>query len=368
MTGELLDQLLDPRGAIRAIVARDGTITRVTPAAHGLLGGELGAAVESLFDAASRDKLADALACAPVCCELQASPAGRDPIPVQVSVVRLDEHEHLLVITGTGPSYSEPMARQLLSANDRLANLARELARQSAELEAARTRFEGLADLREHFISMLAHDVRGALQAIAFGTDIIERSPARISAANARIRRTTERISALVESVLEAARSEAGRMVIAPRPTSLRDLARDVIELYTPTADRAQVQIALVDDGGDASVPGDPVRLGQVFGNLLENAIRHSPAGTTVSFVLTTTPDTVRGAIRDQGPGIPPDLRGQLFERYVQGRGTTGSLGLGLYVARQIVELHRGHISVEEVEPHGAAFVVELPRVHVRTS
>jgi hypothetical protein len=84
---------------------------------------------------------------------------------VRLAAVPLAPDTRLVLVAQIGVVYSEPMAQQLLRANNRLANLTRELARQSAELDAARTRFESLADLREHFVSMLAHDLRGATPA-----------------------------------------------------------------------------------------------------------------------------------------------------------------------------------------------------------
>ena len=106
----------------------------------------------------------------------------------------------------------------------------------------------------------------------------------------------------------------------------------------------------------------DPVRLGQVIGNLLENALRYSRAGDVVTVELTDAPEHVRIVVRDQGPGIAADLRQRVFDRFVRGAGRPGSLGLGLYVARQLVELHGGHIHVDEAVPRGAEFVIELPR------
>ena len=364
---QLLDLLLDRRIAIPAIVVRDGRIASWNAAAHELLGGDVGRPVEALFDAGSRRKLAEAMAAAPASCEVQVRPRGNEAVPARVAAVPLGPTDHLLLVAGIAPEYSELMARQLLVANDHLATLTRDLARQSVELEAARTRFESLAELREHFVSMLAHDVRGALQGIVLNAEVIGHAEASgatetLHKALQRIRGNATRVVELVEKVLETARTETGRITLDARPLSLRAVARETIEIYAPIADAESIRLELVDHAGDALVPGDRVRLGQVLGNLVENALRHSPARGIVTLELSATPEVVRLAVRDQGPGIPPELRERIFERFVRGRGTGGSLGLGLYVARQLVELHHGRILVEDVAPHGASLVIEIPR------
>ena len=159
----------------------------------------------------------------------------------------------------------------------------------------------------------------------------------------------------LVEKVLEAARTETGRITLDTQPVSLGAVARDALEIYAPIAERAGISLALVDRLGDAVVAADRIRFGQVVGNLLENAIRHSPSGGTVTVELSATTQAVHLAVRDQGSGIPVELRERLFERFVQGTGPSGSLGLGLYVAHELVKLHAGRILIEDVVPHGAA-------------
>lgn len=364
---DLVELLLDRRVAVPVIVVRDGTIASSNQAARELLDGHVGQAIEALFAADSRGKVTAALAAAPASCEVQARRSGTDPEPVCLAVIPLGPDTRLIVVARIGVQYSEPMAQQLLAVNTHLANLTRELSRQSAEITAARTRFESLADLREQFVSVLAHDVRGALQGIVLSAEVLERADASTATAPARqalacIQRSASRVVELVDKVLEAARTETGRITLDLRHVSLGAVARDALEIYAPIADRAGVGLALVDRLGDAVVAADRVRLGQVVGNLLENAIRHSPARGTVTVELSATAQTVHLAVRDQGPGIPAELRERLFERFVQGAGSSGSLGLGLYVAHELVKLHAGRILIEDVAPRGVALIVELPR------
>ncbi len=364
---DVVGLLLDPRVAIPVLVVRDGIVASSNEAARALLGGDVDQPIEALFTAGSRSKLTGALAAAPASCEVQVCRGGRDPQVVRLAAVPLGPDTRLVLAVQTGVEYSESMAQQLLEANNHLANLTRELSRQSAEIQAARTRFESLADLREHFVSMLAHDVRGALQGIALSLEVLERADASRSTelwnqTRGRIHRSATRVMELVEKVLEAARTEAGRVILDAQPVSIRAIARDAIEIYTPIADRAGIGLELVDQLDDALISADRVRFGQVVGNLIENAIRHSPSAGTVTVELSATAQVVRLAVRDQGPGIPVELRERLFDRFVQGTGTAGSLGLGLYVAHELVKLHGGRIVIEDVVPHGAALIVELPR------
>lgn len=361
----LLDLLLDDTPGILAFVVRDGHVVRRSEAAGVLLRAEDGQRVDRLFDPASQRKLAAVMTASPTSCELQAR-INDDLVAVHVALIPLAPGEHLMLLARLGAEYAEAMARQLLEANNHLANLTRDLARQSAELDAARRRFESLADLREHFISMLAHDVRGALQSVLLCSEAIENAqsdaPAPVRRCLQRIRRSAVRISELVGKVLDAARTESGRMVLDVQPVAMRDVVNDAVEIYGPIAERAGLELELIDRAQTDEVTGDRVRLGQVTANLIENAIRHSPRTSTITVELTSDERVIRVAVRDQGLGIPPALRDRIFERFVQGPQASGSLGLGLYVAHQVVEQHHGRIFVEDVVPHGAALVVELPR------
>lgn len=364
----LVERLLDPRVSIPVIVARDGIVTSWNDAARELFDGDVGRPVEELFAPGSRSKLEDTLAAAPGSCEVQSWGGQSDPETLQVVAIELAPDMRLLFVNRVGVRYSEAMEHVLLQANRHLANLTREVSRQSAELEAARNRFEALAEQRERFIAMLAHDVRGALNNILLSVEVIlgagENVPfALMSKALGSISRSSTRVAQLVDTVLESARTETGRIVLDAALVSIREVAQGAIETYDLTATRAGVRLELVDQLGDAVVSGDRVRLGQIAGNLIENAIRYSPHGGRVTVELSGTPQTVRLTVRDEGPGIPAEQREQIFERFVQGPGTSGSLGLGLCVAHELVGLHGGRIFVEDVVPSGTALVVELPRV-----
>lgn len=362
----VVDGLFAPAAALPVFAIREGRIVRCSPAARDLFHAEAGQPFEALFDERSLSKLAAAVRSAPSSCEVQVY-TGDTLTAVRLSIAPGSGDEHLVFVTQVGAGYTEELARRILAANDHLANLTRDLARQSADLDAARRRFESLAELREQFISMLAHDVRGGLSSVLLSAEAVARASARDPSsinhrALERIERSSRRVLDLVEKVLEIARTDSGKIELDVRPVSLRTLVHDTIELYEPIAERSGQRLELVDRGGDDVVPGDRVRLGQVIGNVVENAMRHSPRGGTVTVELAERAGVSRVVIRDEGEGIPPELRERIFDRFVQGAQTRGSLGLGLYIARQVVEQHHGRIFVDDEPRRGAAFVIELPR------
>ena len=109
---------------------------------------------------------------------------------------------------------------------------------------------------------------------------------------------------------------------------------------------------------------GDPVKLSWVLSNLIANALRYTPSGGEIALRAEQTRAAVQLTVSDTGPGIPPEIRDHLFERFAQWNvngGKSGSAGLGLAIAREIVEAHGGRIFVQSELGHGTAFVVSLP-------
>jgi signal transduction histidine kinase len=108
----------------------------------------------------------------------------------------------------------------------------------------------------------------------------------------------------------------------------------------------------------------DPLRIEQVVTNLLSNAIKYSPDGGAIDVTLTSAADSTRLEVRDHGIGIPPERRARLFDRFYQahGEGHFGGLGLGLFISRQIVELHGGSLEADFPADGGTSFRVSLPQ------
>jgi PAS domain S-box-containing protein len=221
--------------------------------------------------------------------------------------------------------------------------------------------------LRDEFLTIASHELKTPLTPLALRLSALERRVThgqKVPLQALRdMRRSLEKLSALINDLLDTSRIESGRLQLHPHVTSLTDRVRVVVE----SLDRPTHRIALDLPTQRPLVYGDPLRLDQVIANLLENAFRFSPRGSTVRVSVTRRDGTVLLSVHDEGIGIPAEQQGQLFERFFRARNARpssyGGLGLGLYISRDIVERHGGRIWVESEEGHGATFHVLLPLV-----
>jgi heavy metal sensor kinase len=174
-----------------------------------------------------------------------------------------------------------------------------------------------------------------------------------------------DRMTRLVDALLLLARSDGGALVLAPSSLDLADLARDVVASLAVLAEDKHLQVEVM-ASEPARVAGDATLLRQVLVNLVHNAIRHSPEGGSITIGFATGDGVVQCDVRDSGPGIPPEHRARLFERFyrVDDARTrrSGGAGLGLALARSVVELHGGSIGLVDDPRPGAWFRMQLPR------
>jgi signal transduction histidine kinase len=177
---------------------------------------------------------------------------------------------------------------------------------------------------------------------------------------------SSQRMLAMVNNLLDLARMESGKITLDLQPLALPDLLAECLHALQPVAQIAGVTSRLEAPGGLPEVVADSARLYQVFINLIGNAIKFTGEGGSVTVTCAVLPpDRVRVSIRDTGPGIAPEIMPRLFTRFTQisapaKRQRRGS-GLGLYITRQLVDLHNGAIEVESVPGCGATFGVILP-------
>jgi len=240
------------------------------------------------------------------------------------------------------------------------------VARVRAQLQIFRLRRE-LRALRRDQTAMLVHDLRHPLANLAMLAEVMEgdemNREERLSAA-ATILRMVDDLSRLVDTILTASRLESGVFSVAPTVVPLRDVLDPSIAVFRPLAQRRRVRLEVIAPEG-ASLVADRQRLRQVLDNLLSNAVKFTPRGGTVRLEVEPLPEGVRFQVSDSGPGVAPEERGVIFDRYRQGaRGRTkGGAGLGLAIARGVVEAHGGTIWCEDGPLGGASFVFVLPRV-----
>lgn len=355
--------LLPEASRAPVLLVEGGNVVAASSAANELFGRDaVGSPLGSLLDPGSRAKLSAAQAAGTL--ELQVLREDRPPIAVRFQIERFGPRI-VLVACAAGPAYSELAEHRLLEANARLANLTRELSQQHAELAAAKAELERLGTLRDAAMAALSHDIRSPLTAIGFLAASLEQRTAPLSQEDGartarRIRRNADRILRLADQILDTARLDAGAVVVDGEPVSLVALAREVADSVEPIAAASGVRIELTFTAAEGWVAGDGGRLSQVLANLVGNAIRYSPPRGTVRITVEPHGDRVRCAVRDEGPGVPEELRAHVFQRFRQGGSNAGSAGLGLYIARRIVELHAGRIWLEEPGPRGAGFAFEI--------
>jgi two-component system, sensor histidine kinase and response regulator len=238
--------------------------------------------------------------------------------------------------------------------------------RARAELDEAKHQLEEAHRQREEFIAMVAHELGGPLTVLLGYTDALGDPDTSLEAqdrARGVIASEIRRMARLVEDLADAANLAAGRFRIQPIPCDLADLLREQVELARATTDRHTIHL----DARSARARSvcDRGRLAQVVSNLLANAIKYTPAGQ-IRVRLRVEGQQVWISVSDDGPGIPPDRLETVFQPYVRlssvpATGERKGTGLGLHIAKGIVEAHGGRMSITSTPGHGATFHVCLP-------
>jgi PAS domain S-box-containing protein len=248
--------------------------------------------------------------------------------------------------------------------------LAHELAdRVSLCLEKARLyrRARRAVTTRDDVLAVVAHDLRSPVGIVRLQADVLRGASAsdrRAQDAARVIERAAERMSRIIQDLLDAASLDAGRLSIERAVLDGASVAREAVEAHAPFARAAALQIDVVGSAPDALVLGDRARILQVLDNLVANAIKFTPAGGQITLGVTSAHDHVVFSVIDSGVGVAREDLAHLFERFWQGtRAKKRGVGLGLAIAKGIVEGHGGRIWAESVEGRGSAFCFALPRV-----
>jgi hypothetical protein len=235
------------------------------------------------------------------------------------------------------------------------------------QLDADRIRAEEALRIRDEFLSIASHELKTPLTALQIELFAMRelsgpnKTDERLSRKLARASRNADRLSRLIEMLLDVSRIASGRLALKPQPFDLREAVNQVAETMRGTAEQAKCEFFCHTTGPIVGA-WDRLRVEQVVMNLLSNAFKYG-AGTPVS--LTAFPQNGEAVIevRDHGPGIPPEDLGRIFERFERGstRQDQGGLGLGLYVSREIARAHGGSIAGQNLPDGGAAFTLRLP-------
>lgn len=222
-------------------------------------------------------------------------------------------------------------------------------------------------ELRRNLVADVAHELRtpisniqGYLEAMRDG--VLDADDANIESVLGQVSSLTH----LVGDLATVAQAEAGALRLEPQFGSIDDVVRDAVEAVRPRAAAKSIALSIAESEPAPAVHRDGGRIGQVLGILLDNATTHTPVGGAIEVSVATTEDAVRVSVTDTGDGIAPDDLAHVFDRLYRADPSrsraTGGAGLGLTIAKQLVEAHGGTISAHSTLGEGSRFEFELPR------
>lgn len=239
------------------------------------------------------------------------------------------------------------------------------------EVARLATAFNDMAERRRHveqlrhaMVGDIAHEmrtpvtnIRGWLEAAADGVVPLDRELMSSLLEEALL------LQHVIDDLQDLSAADAGELRLHPQLIEIAELLPTVADAFTAAADRAGVTLHTTAE--PTLITADPIRLRQAVGNLITNAIRHTPSGGRINIICRTAMTTLRIDVSDTGPGIPPDQQSLVFERFWRADKSrsrqTGGSGLGLSIVRKLAEAHGGTVSVTSPPGHGATFTIELP-------
>jgi len=291
-------------------------------------------------------------------------PAAKDPLERACSGESLDSPDLLLQRPGHEPLWVKAMGRPLINAAGDLCG--------GVVVYHDVTKRRAVEDMKDEFISTVSHELRtpmtsinGSLELLLGGVagELPEQCRSLLEIAS----RNSKRLVRLISDLLDSEKIAAGKMEVTLRDQELRPILQRCVEDNQGFASKHEVELRLEIDAGVpyANVSSD--RLEQVLTNLVSNACKFSPAGGEVVVRAAVESGRVRVSVKDQGPGIPPEFRGRVFEAFAQAGSSTvrpqGGTGLGLSISKALVEAMGGGMGFETETGVGTTFFFDLPLV-----
>jgi signal transduction histidine kinase len=266
-------------------------------------------------------------------------------------------------------AHGELKTRTDVQGQDEIAELAETFNQMAERLHAADVQRRQLDHMRRDLIAWVSHDLQTPLASIRAMIEALADEMIEDPETQRRYLRTTQReiadLSVLIDDLFQMAQLDAGGLPLECELNALSDLISDTLETFSEMAARHNIKL----DGSMAN-DVDPVwmdspRIGRVLNNLIGNAMRHVHDGGSVTVSAQRIPNGVQVEVIDNGPGIDPEDLPNIFERFYRGEKSrnraTGGAGLGLAIARGIVEAHQGHIDVESLPNRFTRFYFTLP-------
>ena len=235
------------------------------------------------------------------------------------------------------------------------------------------TREKEIDQMKSDFISLVSHELRTPLTSIiGFVSFILDGKAGAINDRQrnslTRVQRQSKRLAALINDLLDISRIESGRIQMEQAPISILDIVTQRIEEIRPQADEKSIQLDMTAPESVPQIFGDEARMGQVFTNLIGNAIKFTPNNGEVSVKVEADGNLLHVEVIDTGPGIPPEERQKIFDKFYQlsdiSTRQQGGSGLGLSISKSIVEAHGGKLWIDDGnQGKGSNFQFVLPLV-----
>ncbi|MDP9348973.1 MAG: sensor histidine kinase, partial [Gemmatimonadota bacterium] len=290
--------------------------------------------------------------------EVYGGAAGSETIVIDFSLIPVrDVDGHVVFLLAEGRNITEKKQAEA------------EIARKNQELEQLLARIRELDELKSQFFANVSHELRTPLALILGPADRLLSNGEKLTPPQRRdvevVRRNASMLLKQVNDLLDLAKLDAGQMTLAYARVDLAELVRRTAGHFDALAPERQISFVVdAPDRLDAEV--DPEKMERVLLNLLSNAFKFTPEGGRVKCELRLAEDRLALlSVRDSGPGVRPELRRAIFERFRQGDGGSnrhfGGTGLGLSIVKDFVELHGGTTGVTDAPGGGALFLVEVP-------